>query len=371
MRGEGLDTELVMAVRAGDKEAFATLVERHRSMLIALCRQMLDDPGLAEDAAQEATLRALLALDRLREPQRFGSWLAGIGLNVCRQWLRYRARDAWSLDALLGGRRLDRTIASSMNPAEHHEAAELAERVRRAVADLPAGQRAAVVLFYMDGLTHAETAAALGVAVSAIKTRLHNARATLRRSLLTVWEEEAVTIRTETEYVDVRVEDVFRVPITEPIGERRVVLLATADGQTVVPIWIGQFEADAIAILLVGAEAHRPLTFAFAARLLEAAGGRLREVRISRLTEETFYAEVVVDGPAGTRLFDGRPSDAISLALATGAPIRAAKEVVEQAGKTRAEMEARIPAETRSARDMADRIKELASQPRISEPRPF
>src|ERR671937_3268003 len=70
------------------------------------------------------------------------------------------------------------------------------------------------------------------------------------------------------------------VPVDDPPGERRVVLLAERDGERILPIWVGGFEGDSIAIGLVHAQARRPLTFAFAGQLLEAAGARLREVRI-------------------------------------------------------------------------------------------
>jgi len=96
------DAALVRLAREGDKQAFAVLLARHRRMLLALCRRALGDPGLAEDAAQEAALEALLGLDRLRQPERFGSWLAGIGLNVCRRWRREQARESWSLAAVMG-----------------------------------------------------------------------------------------------------------------------------------------------------------------------------------------------------------------------------------------------------------------------------
>jgi hypothetical protein len=68
---------------------------------------------------------------------------------------------------------------------------------------------------------------------------------------------------------------------------------------------------------------------AFAAGLLTAAGGRAREVRISQLTEGVIYAEVVVDRPGGPRTMDARPSDALNLAVLTGAPIRASVAVVD------------------------------------------
>ncbi len=85
------DAVLVEAARAGNKAAFAELVRRHGGLLSALCRRALGDADLAENASQEAILRAMLGLDRLRRPERFGPWLAGIGLNVCRRWLRQRS----------------------------------------------------------------------------------------------------------------------------------------------------------------------------------------------------------------------------------------------------------------------------------------
>ena len=87
MSGED-DAALVLAARDGCGQAFATLLTRHRPLLLALCLRMVKDRELADAAAQEAALQAMLNLDRLRRPERFGSWLAGIGLNVCRRMLR-------------------------------------------------------------------------------------------------------------------------------------------------------------------------------------------------------------------------------------------------------------------------------------------
>jgi uncharacterized protein len=99
-------------------------------------------------------------------------------------------------------------------------------------------------------------------------------------------------------------------------------ILAERDGERSLPIWIGPAEAIALALTLESAETPRPFTYKLAAGLVAAAGASIAEVRITRLDPPVFYALVLVR--AGTRLeeVDARPSDAVNLALATGAPIK-------------------------------------------------
>lgn len=378
------DSSLVEVARGGNTAAFAALYVRHRPLLLRLCRRLLGESGLAEDAAQEAALRAMINLASLRQPGQFGPWLGGIGLHVCRQWIRQRTRESWSLDALIDGRGRE-PMDGAVSPEVWAETSDIARWVQRAVADLPGGQQRAVALFYLEDLTYVEAATALGVRVGALKTRLHKARATLRRRLSTL-EEEPMTTDVASDFVAVRVEDVFGVPAggvewpgtrgrpanpASPPPERRVVLLAEPGTERVMPIGVGVFEGDAVAILLVGATTRRPLTFPFAAQLLTAAGGTLREVRVDRLVEDTFYAQVFVEGPTGTNSFDARPSDAISLALVTGAPVLVARAVLEQAGANRAEVNRRRPPEVRSARERAEDIRKLVSESRLGRPSIF
>jgi bifunctional DNase/RNase len=100
------------------------------------------------------------------------------------------------------------------------------------------------------------------------------------------------------------------------------------------------------------------------AALIAASGGRLSEVRINRLTDEVFYAQAVIESTEGTRSVDARPSDAIALALQTGAPIRVAGEVMDQAGSGRIELSEKATPEARSARDHAEEIRIAIAQPR-------
>jgi RNA polymerase sigma factor (sigma-70 family) len=303
------DASLAGAARAGDRAAFATLIERHRPLLVASCRRMLGPGDLPEEAAQEAVIQAMLGLAGLRDPARFSAWLVGIGLNVCRHLVRRRPAVAWAPEM-------------AADPQELAEAAELVARVRDAVAALPAGQRRAVTLFYLAGLSQREVAAALGIDVGAVKGRLHKARRSLRSRLVEFSEEAEMTL---SELVEVRVVDVLR------REEKNVVVLEELGGGRRLDLWIGPYEAEFLAVHLEDLEMVRPLTYAFAARLLEAAGGTLEEVRISRLTDETFYAEAVVASGGATRTVDARPSDALNLAVLLQRPVKVAREVLEAA----------------------------------------
>lgn len=371
MHNDDSDTALVLAAQSGDKDAFAMLLAWYGQLLLALCTRSPADSALAEDAAQEAALQAMLNLDRLRRADRFGPWLCGIGLNICRRWLRERSRDNWSWEALHGGRRGPEWPDPQAGPEALTEAADLASQVRRAVADLPSRQRSAVVLFYLSGLTHAETAASLEIEIGAVKTRLHKARRTLKQQLSDAWEGEAMDeklsrrtltktagaltgiaaagqlgrvaagaqegtkdeIMTEegaqAQLVEMRVADVRRGQWESWHPRLCVAILEEVDGTRRLPIWMGEFESTTIALHLENIQVPRPLTFTFMANLLQAIGGQLREVRINRLAENTFYAVAVVEGTERARTVDARPSDAINLALLTGAPIRVDPSVLE------------------------------------------
>jgi RNA polymerase sigma factor (sigma-70 family) len=290
---------------------------------------MCSDPAMAEDAAQEAMLQALLGLDQLRHAEQFGPWLGGIGLNICRRWLRDRSYEAWSWEALYGGRQVQEPVDWTAGPDDVAEAADLVAHVRRAVADLPPRQRAAVMLFYLSGLTHAETAAVLGIDVGAVKTRLHNARTTLRRQLWAVWNEQDMARDEVSQLVEMRVVDVRRGP---PVGDDprlHMVVLEEVGGARRMGLWIGPYEGQCLAMSLEQVAVPRPMTYALMSHLLDAVGARLHEVHINKFVENTFYAVVIVEGPRGTMRVDARPSDALNLALIQAVPIRVDPAVLE------------------------------------------
>jgi RNA polymerase sigma factor (sigma-70 family) len=336
------DAQLVALARAGDRDAFAALVERHYGMLLATCRRAAGDAETAADTAQEAVVTALVGLDRLRQDERFGAWLVGIGLNLCRRALQQRARLAALDDA--------EPADGGPGPDEAAHAAQVAERVRGAIAALPPGQRAAVALFHLGGLSHVEVAGRLATRPGAVKTRLHKARAALRRSLTDVHREEFPM----SAPVAMRVADVRR-PTQRP--ERRILVLEELDGSRRLPIWVGASEAEALVAALEEIELPRPRPYHFTQALVEAAGGSLREVRVSRLAEQIFYAVAVLAD--GTEV-DARPSDAITLALVSGAPIAVEPAVLEAAARNddaRPELAAEATAAADDATVLADEVR--------------
>jgi RNA polymerase sigma factor (sigma-70 family) len=335
-------------------------------MAMHVCRRLIGTSEGLEDVAQETAVQAMLGLTALRTPAHFGAWLTGIGLNVARRGLRMNVRNTWSLEVLSGGRQISELTDPGPGPEELAEEAELSRRVRAAVADLPAGQRAAIVLVYLGGLTYRETANALGIEVGTLKTRLHKGRQQLQRRLADLWMEERMMSVVSTPLVEMHVVDVRRHPPRNPDeAGRSLVVLADADGTHRLPIWVGAWEGDSIAMLLEKLQVPRPLTHAFAASLLLAGGIQVSQVRINRLTDETFYAQVVLVTPDGERIVDSRPSDAIALALQMGKAILVAPDILAQ---IEAAVATRPPSEDRSigAAEIVARI--VAEWPRDPKP---
>ena len=155
---------------AGDREAFAILVERHREAVFRLAFRMCGDGATAEDLAQEAFVKAYTRLDRFNPAAgTFRNWLLGICANLARTHFRWRRR----------------TRALAERAAEHERMrieetqareAEEPERIRRALETLPPGLRVAVVLKYMENLSVQEIAETLGIGASAVKMRLARGR---------------------------------------------------------------------------------------------------------------------------------------------------------------------------------------------------
>lgn len=115
------------------------------------------------------------------------------------------------------------------------------------------------------------------------------------------------------------------------LSSRHVVILKEVGRDRYLPIWIGPWEANAIAMRLQGATPERPLTHDLFATVLDALDVRVERILISSLADETFHARLILVQPDARREIDARPSDAIALAVRLGVPIYAAELVLDQA----------------------------------------
>src|SRR5215210_3243100 len=116
------------------------------------------------------------------------------------------------------------------------------------------------------------------------------------------------------------------------LSSQHVVILKDSERDRYLPIWIGSWEANAIAMKLQGLTPERPLTHDLFARTLDEIGISIRQIVISDLADETFHARLILEQGERSLEIDARPSDSIALAVRTGAPIYATDEVLDRAG---------------------------------------
>lgn len=116
------------------------------------------------------------------------------------------------------------------------------------------------------------------------------------------------------------------------LSTQHVVILRDLEQERFLPIWIGPWEANAIAMRLQGLTPERPLTHDLFAGVLEELGASIREVVIADLADETFHARILLEAGGRIHEVDSRPSDALALAVRTGVRIYAAEAVLERAG---------------------------------------
>lgn len=118
------------------------------------------------------------------------------------------------------------------------------------------------------------------------------------------------------------------------MSEHRVVILKDTKAEQYLPIWIGPYEAESIAIRLRGVEVARPLTHDLLSNVITQMGGEVSHIIVNDLRNDTFYAHINVDMNGNRLEIDARPSDAIALAVRTNVPIFVDEEVMTRAGIT-------------------------------------
>jgi RNA polymerase sigma-70 factor (ECF subfamily) len=183
------DVELVDLATGGDAAAFDAIMKRYDRRLYRVARAIVRNDSEAEDALQEAYMRAFTHLSSFRGQANLATWLTRITLNEARGSLRRRRPDVeiGALDSISD----QGEFRVALFPAAHAEAdpeaaaarAEMRRLLERAIDELPEAFRLVFVLRDVEELSTDETASALGLRPETVKTRLHRARRLLRDSL--------------------------------------------------------------------------------------------------------------------------------------------------------------------------------------------
>jgi RNA polymerase sigma-70 factor (ECF subfamily) len=180
------DAMLVARLQAGDPDAYETVVRIHGGRLLSVARRFLPNNEDAQDAVQEAFIKAFRAIGTFEERAQLHTWLHRILVNTALMKIRSRKRrPEESIDDLLPTFQADghQTTESRDWSDAIFERKETAAMVRRAIAQLPDHYRVVLTLRDIEERDTMETAAALGTTTTVVKVRLHRARQALRTLL--------------------------------------------------------------------------------------------------------------------------------------------------------------------------------------------
>ena len=182
-RQHDTDADLARRCLAREPDAYRAVMRRHNRRLVRIAYSILKDLDEAEDAVQEAYLRAFQSLGQLEDHTRFATWLATIAVNEARGRLRRAKRTDPLDDGIMQTEVVPMFTEPTASPERLALSGELRLVLEQAIDDLPGPFRTVFMLRGVEGLNVAETAACLGIPAATVKTRFHRARALLRQAL--------------------------------------------------------------------------------------------------------------------------------------------------------------------------------------------
>lgn len=181
-----VESKKLILAQKGSVDAFTDLVNSHQNAVFNLCYRMLGDPYEAEDAAQETFLRAYKAMKSFDRKRSFSTWLLSIAAHYCIDMLRKKRLNITHIE--------DTPYLELPDPGPNPEISltdsEQQKRIRALLNVLSETDRAIVVMFYWYEFSYGEIAEALTLSTSAVKSRIHRARAQMAKS----WTERNQTM---------------------------------------------------------------------------------------------------------------------------------------------------------------------------------
>lgn len=184
---------LVAAAKGGDAGAFEELVNRYERKIFRLTMNITRNREDAEDAMQDAFMKAFSHLDRFHEESRFYTWLVRIAANEALMRLRKRRPNQFSLDEPIESE--DDFVPQQIedwgpSPEQRFAQTEMRDILRGVIEELPHDFRIVFLLRDVEGLSTEETAGAVGISEAAVKSRLLRARLKLRKKLDTRFRQD-------------------------------------------------------------------------------------------------------------------------------------------------------------------------------------
>ncbi len=175
------DAQIIATVLEGDREAYRHLVERYKDRVFGVLLRLVGDRDLAEDAAQEAFVKAYLALPRFRGESAFGTWLVQIAIHAARDRVRRQQR-RWQVETTEDDGPVD-VVGPANDALANMVRDEDLDRLQLALQQLPEDYREVLVLKHLEEWSFEEIAQHAQASVGSLKVRAHRARRMLRQSL--------------------------------------------------------------------------------------------------------------------------------------------------------------------------------------------
>jgi len=187
------DAELLQAAVSGNRNAYAHIVERYKSLVCAIAYGITGDLDLSEDLAQETFLTAWRRLTDIRDTSKLRAWLCGIARNLSLLALRKRRRDVIAHGQVLDG--VPEQATTAPGPRECAVSKEEAELLWRAIEAIPESYRIPLILYYREGESVQRVAASMGISAAAAKQRLFRGRRMLRDEVASMVERSLARTR--------------------------------------------------------------------------------------------------------------------------------------------------------------------------------
>lgn len=180
------DSDLVKRIKKGDEFAFEKIMSRYKKRVFNTVYRFVGNVQEAENLTQEVFLKVYQGIGSFKELSKFSTWLYRITVNLCLNEVKKTNKDSSLLIPLQDYHCSDDT--TNFTPYQIAERKDFLDFVKKTIASLPPEQKAVVILYRYEELSYQEIADALDITVSAVKSRLHRARTTLKDQINCYWQ---------------------------------------------------------------------------------------------------------------------------------------------------------------------------------------